>query len=202
MGRKIGGLTALSVAKEKTPGLYADGGGLYLNVKDSGAKSWVFRYSLHGTRSMMGLGSLNALSLAEARLKAADCRRQLSDKVNPLGARKAVALQKRLEEARSQTFKQCAEAYIEAHRSGWRNAKHAAQWTATLTTYAFPLLGNLPVQDIDVALVMRVLEPVWNAKPETASRVRGRLESIIDWATVRGYRQGENPARWPACPAL
>src|SRR5262249_4124841 len=94
------------------------------------------------------------------------------------------------------TFRECADAYIKAHRAGWRNGKHAAQWEATLATYAGPVIGTLPVQVIDTALVLKVLEPIWTAKPETAGRVRGRIESILDWAKVRGFRAGENPARW------
>jgi integrase len=115
---------------------------------------------------------------------------------DPLQERARIAAERRGEAARAITFRQSAEQYIEAHRAGWKNAKHAAQWTATLATYAYPTFGSLPVADIDVALVHRVLEPIWTKKPETASRLRGRIESILDWATTRGYRTGENPARW------
>ena len=116
--------------------------------------------------------------------------------VDPIKARKAALAESRLEAARSITFKDAAEAYIKAHEAGWRNAKHANQWRNTLETYAYPGLGSLPVQGVDVALVMRVLEPIWATKTETASRVRGRIESVLDWASARGYRLGENPARW------
>jgi hypothetical protein len=118
------------------------------------------------------------------------------DGIDPIEARRARRNQANLEAARAMTFRQCATAYIEAHRAGWRNAKHAAQWTATLETYAGPVFGDAPVHLVDVALVMKALDPIWTAKPETASRIRGRIEAVLDWATVRGYRTGENPARW------
>jgi integrase len=116
--------------------------------------------------------------------------------VDPIDARRAERARQRLEEAKAFTFKQCAEAYINAHRAGWRNDKHAAQWSATLSTYAYPKVGALPVQAIDTALVLKVLEPIWATKPETAGRLRGRLENVLDFAKARGYREGENPARW------
>jgi len=118
------------------------------------------------------------------------------DGIDPIEARRAERLQARLDAAKAVTFKECAESYIKAHRAGWRNGKHTAQWGATLATYAEPIIGKLSVQTIDTALVLKVLEPIWTAKPETAARVRGRIESILDWAKVRGYRTGENPARW------
>jgi integrase len=196
MARSIGKLSALAVHKAKGKGLYPDGGNLYLQVGPSGAKSWLFRFMLHGRARTMGLGPFHAVSLADARLKAADCRRQLSEGIDPLTKRKAEQTKARLEAARSLTFKACAEAYIEAHKAGWRNAKHIWQWDNSLSLYAYPTLAKLPVQEIDVALVMKVLEPIWTERTETASRLRGRLENILDWATVRGYRQGDNPARW------
>jgi integrase len=110
--------------------------------------------------------------------------------------RRAERARKRREEVKAATFKECAEAYVKAHRAGWRNPKHAAQWSATLSTYAYPFIGALPVQAVDVNLVLQVLEPIWTKKPETENRVRGRIEAILNWATVRGYRSGENPARW------
>src|SRR5262249_11336079 len=116
--------------------------------------------------------------------------------IDPIEARRAERARQRLDAAKAVTFKQCAEGYINAHRAGWRNGKHAAQWSATLATYAHPVIGALPVQAVDTALVLKVLEPIWSMKPETASRLRGRLESILDYAKVRGYRDGENPARW------
>jgi len=144
----------------------------------------------------MGLGPLALFGLSEARAKALDVRRLRHEGIDPIEARKAERLRARLDAAKAMTFRECADAYCKAHRAGWRNGKHAAQWEATLATYAGPVIGTLPVQVIDTALVLKVLEPIWSAKPETAGRVRGRIESILDWAKVRGYRTGENPARW------
>jgi integrase len=191
--------------------MYADGGGLYLQVK-AGAdgrinKSWLFRYAIPETaisangierqkERQMGLGSLDTISLAEAREAAVHCRKLRVQGIDPIAAREAERTKAALEAARAMTFDQCRDAYIAAHRAGWRNVKHASQWTNTLTTYATPVFGKVPVAAIDTALVMKVVEPLWAVKSETASRVRGRIEVILDWATVRGFRQGDNPARW------
>jgi integrase len=144
----------------------------------------------------MGLGSERDVTLAAARTKAADARRQLADGVDPIAARDGQRAQERLQRAGTVAFSKCAEKYIAAHRAAWRNPKHAAQWESTLETYAYPVIGNLAVRDVDTELVLRVLEPIWTKKSETATRVRGRIERILDWARVRGYRAGENPARW------
>jgi integrase len=176
--------------------MYPDGGGLYLRVTEDGNKNWVYRFMLNGRPRWMGLGPLALYGLQEARQKAVDARRLRHEGIDPIETRRAVRARERLETAKAMTFSQCAEAYLTAHRAGWRNAKHAAQWEATLATYAEPIVGALPVQEIDTALVMKVLEPVWTEKPETASRLRGRIEAILNWARVRGYRSGENPARW------
>jgi len=189
-------LSALRVAKLKEAGYHGDGGGLYLQVSPAGTKSWVFRFKLNGRAREMGLGSLSTVTLADARGLAAECRRRLLDGTDPIEARKAVKELRRLEAAKAMTFAACATAYIDAHKASWRNAKHVSQWENTITTYTEPVFGTLPVQSIDTALVMRVLDPLWRDKPETASRLRGRIESILDWATVRGQRRGENPARW------
>ena len=196
MARAIGRLTALKVEKAKKPGMYADGGGLYLRVTPEGARNWVLRYMLDRRPRWMGLGPLALYGLQEARAKALDARRKRHEGIDPIEARRAERARQRLDAAKAVTFKQCAEAYINAHRAGWRNGKHAAQWGATLATYAYPIIGALPVQAVDTGLVLKVLEPIWTAKPETAGRVRGRIESILDFAKVRGYRDGENPARW------
>ena len=196
MARAIGRLTALKVEKAKEPGMYADGGGLYLRVTPEGARNWVLRYMLDRRPRWMGLGPLALYGLQEARARALDARRKRHEGIDPIDARRAERARQRLDAAKAVTFKQCAEAYIEAHRAGWRNGKHAGQWGATLSTYAYPVIGALPVQAVDTGLVLKVLEPIWTAKPETAGRVRGRLESILDFAKVRGYRDGENPARW------
>jgi integrase len=195
-GKGIYKLSAVGVMKIREPGYYGDGGGLYLQVSPSLSKSWIFRFKLHSRAREMGLGPLNALSLADARGKAAECRHQLLDGIDPIEARKTVRARSRLDAAKSMTFAACAKAYIEAHRASWKNVKHASQWTNTIEDYVSPVFGTLPVQAIDTELVMRVLEPMWNSKPETASRLRGRIESILDWAKVRGLRAGENPARW------
>ncbi|TXM91607.1 tyrosine-type recombinase/integrase [Methylobacterium sp. WL30] len=191
-----GKLTALGVARLKTPGMYGDGGGLWLQVSGKGAKSWIFRFTLDGKARAMGLGSANTFSLVEARDRARECRKLTAERLDPIEARAGRRQEAAIEAARAITFRTCAAGYIEAHRAGWRNIKHAAQWTATLEAYAYPAFGDLPVQAVDTGLVMQALEPIWSAKPETATRVRGRIESVLDWATTRGYRRGENPARW------
>jgi integrase len=192
----IGKLTTLSVRQAKRRGLYGDGGGLFLQVSERGSKSWIFRFKKAGRLRVMGLGPAHTVKLAEARDRARECRKLRLDGIDPIEARRGQQLAARLEAAKTMTFAECAAAYIAAHRPGWRNAKHAKQWSATLATYVNPMLGNLSVQAVDVSLVLRVLEPIWTAKPETASRVRGRIESVLDWAAARGYRAGDNPARW------
>jgi integrase len=196
MARTIGKLTALKVDKAKQPGMYGDGGGLYLRVTEDAAKNWVFRFMLNGRPRWMGMGPLHTVNLAEARKRAGEHRLQRHDGIDPIDARRAERLKAQLEAAKAITFKECAEAYIKAHRAGWHNGKHAAQWQATLATYAEPAIGKLSVQAIDTGLVLKVLEPIWTTKPETAGRVRGRIEAVLDWAKVRGFREGENPARW------
>jgi integrase len=196
MARTVGKLTALKVSRASHPGMFADGAGLYLQVTGAGAKSWIYRFSLCGRAREMGLGSLSALSLTDARAKAAECRRLRQEGVDPIEARKAQREQAALDAAKMLTFAEAAARYIAGHRVGWKNAKHASQWENTLAAYAEPVLGALSIQAIDTGLVLKVLEPIWKAKPETASRVRGRIEVILDWAKVRGLRQGENPARW------
>jgi integrase len=139
---------------------------------------------------------LHAISLAEAREAATECRRLRFQGIDPIEARKAERQQARLEAAKGMTFRACAERYIETHKAGWRNPKHALQWASTLASYAYPVFGDLPVKAIDVGLVMKAVEPIWATKTETASRLRGRIESVLDWAAARGYRHGDNPARW------
>jgi integrase len=196
MPRAIGRLTALKVEKAKKPGMYADGGGLYLRVTPEGARNWVLRFMINRRPRWMGLGPLSLYGLAEARARALDARRKRHEGIDPIEARRTERARQRLDAAKVVTFKQCAESYINSHRAGWRNDKHAGQWGATLATYAYPVIGTLPVQAVDTGLVLKALEPIWAAKPETASRLRGRIESVLDFAKVRGYRDGENPARW------
>jgi integrase len=196
MARTIGKLTALAVNQAKRRGYYGDGGGLFLQVSATGAKSWVFRFKETGRLREMGLGPTHTVSLAEARQKALECRKARLDGRDPIEARRGKRILAKLDADKAMTFAACAERYIASHKAGWRNPKHAAQWPATLGTYVYPVFGSLPVQAVDVGLVMKAIEPIWVQKPETAGRVRGRIESVLDWATARGYRQGENPARW------
>ena len=196
MARQIGKLAALAVSRVKKPGYYGDGGGLWLQVSGAGTKSWIFRFTLHGRAREMGLGPLHTISLADAREAAHYCRKVLLEGIDPIEDRRDKKAAARLDGTKAMTFDACAETYMTAHEAGWRNAKHAGQWRSTLKSYAGPVLGQLPVQGIDVGLVMKVLEPIWTEKTETASRVRGRIEAVLDWATARGYRHGDNPARW------
>lgn len=197
MARECDRLTAVQVRQERKPGRHADGGGLYLFVKPDGRRTWVFRYTDRrtGKQRDMGIGNAVDVTLAHARKRAHEARLLLLDHGDPIEARGARAEAARIERANRLTFAQCAEQYIAAHRAGWRNAKHAEQWTATLETYGKPI-NPLPVADIDTALVLKCLQPYWTEKAETMTRVRQRIESVLDWATVRGYRKGENPARW------
>lgn len=196
MARQQQRLSALQVTKLTKPGLYGDGGGLTLQITPSGAKSWLFRYMVSGKSFGMGLGPTHTVSLAEARQKALDARKLLIEGINPLSAKKKNQIAAALANAKMMTFDQCAESYILAHKASWKNAKHVDQWTNTLNTYASPVFGHLPVAEIDTGLVVKCLSPIWESKTETASRVRGRIESVLGWATTSGYRTGENPARW------
>jgi integrase len=144
----------------------------------------------------LGLGPCHTIDLPAARERARQARQQLLDGVDPIDSRKAARAAQALAAAKAKTFRECAENYIAANEGAWKNAKHAAQWAATLRTYVYPQIGNLAVADIDTGLVLRCVEPIWRAKTEIASRVLGRVASILDWATVRRYRQGDNPARW------
>jgi len=208
--RSIHRLSDLGI-KANGPGKHADGGGLWLQVTGGSGgtlyRSWLFRYATGEVETSktgkprrveraMGLGRYPDTSLVEARRKAAEQRKLREQGIDPLKARDDRRATQALASAKTLTFDQCRRAYIAAHRAGWRNAKHGAQWTATLDTYVTPVFGKLPVQAIDVSLVMKAIEPIWPSKPETASRVRGRIECILDWAGARGYRSGENPARW------
>ena len=196
MARAVEKLTALQAKRASKPGLLSDGKGLCLRIGDGGAKSWVLRYMLYSRAREMGLGSYHDISLAEARDRARNFRRMVKEGIDPIDNRRAGRAAQRAERAKVMTFRECAESFIAAHQAAWRNAKHAAQWPSTLDAYVHPYFGTLPVHAVDTSLVMGALEPIWLAKPETAGRVRGRIESILDWATARGYRAGENPARW------
>lgn len=192
-------LTARFVQTVKhPPKWHSDGAGLYLRITKDGNKSWVFVFPFPGYKSPreMGLGSYPAVSLEKARDYAEVARLDVRNGIDPIEKKRAGRQSVALERGKAMTFDQCASAYIEANRAGWKNDKHASQWENTLNTYASPIIGTLPIAAIDTGLVLKVLEPIWTTKPETASRLRGRLEAVLGWATVRGYRHGDNPAAW------
>jgi integrase len=200
MARTINRLSHRKVETLKKPGMHSDGGGLYLQVTQGSdgtpRKSWLFRYAVSGRERQMGLGPLSDVPLAEARDHALAAREMRRAGKDPITERQAARVEASLVAAKMMSFDECATAYITAHRAGWRNIKHASQWTNTVNTYCSPVFGKLPVQLVDVGLVMKAIEPLWATKPETAGRLRGRIERILDWAKVRGYRDGDNPARW------
>ncbi len=196
MASRINKLSGVVLSRLVEPGMYSDGGGLWLCVSGAQARSWVFRYAIRGKRHEMGLGSIITIDLAAARIKARECRQLLLEGKDPLAERRASRASHALKEAKRITFDQCAAQYIDAHRGTWKNAKHVMQWENTLATYASPLIGGLAVADVETDLVVKVLNPIWRSKTETAVRLRGRIECILDWATTRKFRQGENPARW------
>ena len=189
-------LTALQVSRINKPGRYGDGLGLWLQVSPKKTKSWLFRYMLNGRARWMGLGAVHTVSLAEAREAARECRKLLHADIDPIEKRQTERMQARMEAAGGVIFRDCAAAYIKAHETGWRNATHRAQWPATLRAYVYPMIGDLSVAAINTALVLKVLEPIWSEKPETAARVRGRIAAVLDWAKAREYRTGDNPAQW------
>lgn len=193
-----GRLSALQVANKKEPGRYGDGGGLYLQVSRWLTKSWLFRFERDGRERQMGLGPAGPrqVSLSEARDAAARCAQLLRQGLDPIEERNGRRAAQRVEDAKSITFRKCAQDYIAEHEAGWRSAKHRSQWSATLETYAYPVLGDLPVAAVDLALVLKAIKPIWTDKPETANRLRGRIESVLSSAKAHGYRGGENPARW------
>jgi integrase len=198
MARSIHRLKELTVkAKRLKPGYHSDGGGLYLQVTKDNARSWLFRFQM-GTPNTrwMGLGSLTSVSLAAARTEAAKCRELVQRGIDPIEARKAERQQRKLDAAKAVSFRDCAERYIASHEAGWKSTKHGDQWRSSLREYAYPTLGPLSVADVDTGLVVSVLEPIWTTKPETANRLRGRIEAILDYAKTLEYRSGENPARW------
>jgi integrase len=198
MPKKAKELSALEVGRLTKPGNHAVGGvsGLYLYVNEAQGRSWVLRIMIAGQRKHLGLGGYPSVTLAQAREKARTAREQIVSGVDPIHERKAAASALRAQQATRRTFSEVATAYIAFQEPAWKNAKHRGQWTSTLETYAFPVIGQLSVDAITEHHVIAVLEPIWTTKSETASRLRGRIESILDWARVRGHREGENPARW------
>ena len=197
-------LTVKGIERLARPGRHPDGYGLYLKINPNGIKSWIFRYERGGRERWMGLGPAHTITLKAARERARRAREQLLDGIDPLEARRA----QQAAAATAMTFAQCAQAYFEQHEARWKNRKHRAQFLSTIQTYAYPLIGSRPVSSIDTPAVLRVLEqPIaadrgypagqfWASRPETANRVRGRIETVLDWASVRGQRSGDNPARW------
>ena len=196
MAEALNRLTAMQISRLTAPGYYPDGGRLWLQVTKTGNKSWIFRFDLDGKRYEMGLGGLRDVTLQESRRKAVECRKQLADGKNPLIIKRAEREARVLEAGRSKTFDDCATAYIAAHRDSWKNDKHVQQWENTIKVYAKPKIGSLPVASVDTALITKILSPIWKTKTVTAKRLRARIENILDWAKVAGYRSGENPARW------
>lgn len=196
----MGKLTAKQIENLTTPGTYEDGEGLRLLIKPNGKKYWVLRFQLAGKRREMGLGTYPAVGLKEARQNSSDKRRLLRDGIDPLQARddERTALQAAEHHRirKSVTFQDVSNDYIEAHRAGWKNVKHAQQWTNTLATYAAPVIGELATNQITTEHLLEILKPIWASKAETASRVRNRIELVLDAAKARGLREGENPARW------
>ena len=197
-------IAALFVKHVSRPGKYADGGNLYLQVRkstrkipsDDVTKSWLFRYSRFGRDTWMGLGPYPDVSLSEARNMATRERKNIIHGIDPLSDKRARRIAARTAHDNMLSFAECAELYVDSQAPGWSNPKHIEQWRNTLKNLAGPTIGHLSVDQIDTALVMRCIEPIWTAKTETASRLRGRIESVLDWAAVRGYRKGDNPARW------
>ena len=191
-------LSALEVSRLNTPGHHAVGGvtGLYLYVNDSNARSWVLRVMVGLKRRHIGLGGYPTVTLVQAKENARQLRNEVSKGNDPIQQRKEETYRLRAQQASAITFENAAEGYLDTHGDSWKNAKHRAQWANTLTTYAYPFIGKLLVRDIEVEHVLAVLTPIWKIKNETASRVRGRIESVLDWAAARNFRSRENPARW------
>ena len=196
MARTLNRLSNLKVAGTKRPGMYADGGGLYLRVAEGGSKQWMFRYVVNGRLRDMGIGPEHTLTLAEARERATEARKLRLDGIDPIEHKRVQRAATAAEAAKAMTFKQCAEGYIKDNEAEWTNPKHRREWATTLSRYVYPVLGELPVATIDTPLVLKALKPLWERAPETASRVRGRIENVLGWATVHHYRTGDNPARW------
>lgn len=190
MTRELNRLTARKIAALATPGRHADGGGLYLVIDDAGSKRWVFLYRLNGKRREMGLGGLSKVPLATAREKAEAARHAVGRGLDPIEAANGKAAPPAIP-----TFAECAASYMRDHQASWRNPKHRAQWQQTLDDYCGPI-NQLPVDKVTTAGVLDCLRPIWSEKPETASRVRGRIERILDAARAAGHREGDNPARW------
>jgi integrase len=197
--RKLNQLNPAKLRTINEPGRYHDGRGLYLqvsNISGGNTRSWVLRYMLNGVARHLGLGSCNDFTLAEARERARKARQQIADGVDPVAEREAQRAAARVEVSGLMSFRECADRYIEAHSTGWRNNKHKEQWVSSLSNYAHPVIGDLPVSAVALGHIVKILEPIWAKKTTTADRVRGRIERVLSWATVRDLRSGDNPARW------
>lgn len=196
MAKSVQKLSALKVKKLKEPGWYPDGLGLYLQVSPSGSKSWVYRFKLNGRERRQGLGRYPDTSLDTARTKALESRTLRDRGIDPIERHKEIREAEKKAEKIVLTFRDCAEQFIAIKSAEWRNAKHETQWYNTLRDYAYPEIGLMAVDDVALTQVLNILNPIWTTKTETATRVRQRVEAILDWATVSGHRTGENPARW------
>ena len=198
MPRKAAELSPLSISRLKEPGLWAVGGvaGLYLHVNDRGARSWILRVVVGDKRRDMGLGGYPDIGVADARQKAREARLKIEQGIDPILLRKQAKSELMALQATDKTFEQAAGEYIKIHADSWSNDKHRKQWESTLAAYAFPVVGKLSLRHIRQEHILKILEPIWTTKTETATRVRGRIESILDWAKVKGLRTGENPAAW------
>jgi integrase len=196
MARSINKLKATALPHLRGPARYSDGAGLWLQISKTGAKSWLFQYAWNGRTRQMGLGSSNTISLAEARSLAGEARKAVLAGTDPIEARRERRKQQFAETNEAATFRKVAEQYVAQRKAGWKNRKHAAQWSSTLENFAYPVIGNLPVSRIQRAHILQILEPIWEAKPETAARLRARIENILDAAKARDLRTGDNPAAW------
>jgi integrase len=195
MARQVNRLSPRFIETHSQSGYYADGGNLYLQITASGGRSWIFRYRRNGRLRDMGLGAVRDVSLKQARIQAQDLRGQVREGIDPIENRRRERAA-RLAEAGVTTFSEAAEAYIRSHKAGWKNRKHEAQWASTLETYAYPVIGGHDVEAIEPDHLLKILDPIWREKTETATRVRQRVERVLDYAKARKWRHGENPARW------
>jgi integrase len=196
VGGQIGKLSAIQAAtlvRKRVVGMHNDGGGLYLEISPGNGSSWIFRFKRGGRRTArdMGLGSTDTITLAEARAKARECRKLLLEGRDPIEEKRAVRASRQLE----MSFQECAVGYLAANEGSWKNPKHRQQWRNTLATYVYPVIGNLPVQRVDEAGIVKVLMPIWHEKAETARRVRMRIETVIEWAIASKFFVGDNPAK-------
>jgi integrase len=195
-------LSDRKVAALSKPGYYGDGAGLWLNVRREGSKSWSFRYMIAGKPRYLGLGPVHSVSLSEARRRAREARQLVLDGRDPIDEKRRAAAALAVERLKTMTFRDAVNQFLRTPKiEGFRNDKHRAQWRSTLERYAFPVIGDLPLQEIDTAIVLRTLLPVWKSTPETGSRLRGRIERVFEWARPLGLFTGENPARREALTA-